>query len=211
MKTTIPTGQNETIVREITDNDDILEYAVCDNAQLTLVLLLAGQQNKEVSAHIRLNGIGARADILGFVVGKDDVRLALHTVQEHRAPGTTSNLLIKSVLTDAAKFFYDGGIQVAPYAQKTNAYQRNENLLLSKTASAESKPALEILANDVRCTHGATVGTVPAEQMWYLSCRGISKQEATRLIVSGFLTSALSRIADESIRHDVEEKLWQML
>ncbi len=211
MKTIIQSNQKKSIVREITESDDMLEYAVEDHAQLTLVLLLSGVKNKEVTARVRLGRRGSKATILGFVVGKGDCNMVLHTLQEHVASGTTSNLLIKSVLTDSAKFSYDGGILVAPKAQKTDAYQRNENLLLSKTASVESKPALEILANDVRCTHGATVGTVPADQLWYLSSRGIPKEQATRLIVSGFFTSALSRIADENIRKKVEKKLWQII
>jgi Fe-S cluster assembly protein SufD len=85
-------------------------------------------------------------------------------------------------------------------AQKTDAYQRNANLLLSETAYAESKPSLEILANDVRCTHGATVGPVSDEELWYLATRGIPKKQAESLIVEGFFKSALEFVDDESVK-----------
>lgn len=200
----------KTIVRTITDQHEFVEYAVGEQMQLMLVLILSGS-GKDVTAHIHLTGRGAKADILGFVVGKGNNVFSFHTLQEHRAPETTSNLLVKGVLADMAKFSYDGGIKVERKAQKTDAYQRNENLLLSKTASAESKPALEILANDVRCTHGATIGTVPKDQLWYLATRGIPTDQAKQLIVTGFLHSALERIQSEDARREVEEKLWQIL
>ncbi len=200
----------KTVVREITENDERLEYSLGSHEKLTLVIIISGP-TKEVVARIRLAGVGAKADILGFVVGKGDKQFTLHTLQEHVAPGTTSNLLVKSVLSDKARFSYDGGIKVERKAQKTDAYQRNENLLLSKTATAESKPALEILANDVRCTHGATVGMVPKDQLWYLATRGVSKTQAEQLIVTGFLHSALDRIQSKVARKEVEEKLWQIL
>ncbi|MBI3576710.1 SufD family Fe-S cluster assembly protein [Candidatus Gottesmanbacteria bacterium] len=201
---------NKTIIRDIFEGDSHVEYSVGEHEELTLVLILSGD-NKDVTAKVHLVGAGAKADILGFVVGKGSHMLALHTLQEHTAPETTSNLLVKGVLSDAAKFSYDGGIKVERKAQKTDAYQRNENLLLSKTASAESKPALEILANDVRCTHGATVGMVPKEQLWYLATRGVPKDQAERLIVTGFLHSALEKIQSDDARREVEKKLWQIL
>lgn len=200
----------QTIVREISNQHEFVEYTVGEQMQLLLVLIVSGV-SKDVTAHIHLTGPGAKADILGFVVGKGSNAFALHTLQDHRAPETTSNLLVKGVLADTAKLYYDGGIKVERKAQKTDAYQRNENLLLSKTAGAESKPALEILANDVRCTHGATIGTVPQEQLWYLATRGVREEQAKRIIVTGFLHSALDRIPSADARKEVEERLWQIL
>jgi Fe-S cluster assembly protein SufD len=94
-------------------------------------------------------------------------------------------------------------IQVAPGAQRTDAYQANRNLLLSDTARADSIPGLEILANDVRCTHGATVGTVDAEQMYYLMTRGLPRNDAQRLVVEGFFAPVLDRIPLESVREQL--------
>ena len=108
---------------------------------------------------------------------------------------------------DHAACLYDGGIRVEKEAQKTDAYQRNENLLLSEGAHAQSKPSLEILANDVRCTHGATVGKIPEDQLWYLATRGIGKKRGQGLIVSGFLGSALVSIDDTSVVESIKERI----
>lgn len=171
------------------------EYVVGRDARATIVLLVA-RTSSTVNLRVRLHKPGASAKIVGVVMGAGNDTVTLHTMQLHEAPDTTSDLLVKGVLDDEATLLYDGGIYVAPKAQKTNAYQRNENLLLSQTAHAKSKPALEILANDVRCTHGATVGTLSAEQLWYLASRGIGKSKGSALIVSGFIQSAFTGIAD---------------
>ena len=130
----------------------------------------------------------------------------LHTMQVHEAPDTTSDLLVKTVLRDHAKCLYDGGIRVEKAAQKTDAYQRNENLLLSEHAYAESKPSLEILANDVRCTHGATAGPIDEEELWYLATRGITKDKGEGLIALGFIASALMRIDNVQARRKLQRR-----
>lgn len=183
------------------------EFEVGAGNVLNLVLLANHIPNADVILNVRLTGKGARAVITGIVMGSKEERISLHTMQEHRAPETTSDLLIKSVLEGRAKCLYDGGIRVEKTAQKTDAYQRNENLLLSGRAYAESKPSLEILANDVRCTHGSTTGPIDTEQLWYLSGRGIRPQAAEKLITEGFIRSALMRVGSESIINE----LWQTL
>lgn len=183
------------------------EFTVPEATDLNLVVVSVHVLQADVSVRIRLTGRGATASITGVIVGSGQERISLHTMQVHEAPDTTSDLLVKAVLSDHAKCLYDGGIRVEKPAQKTNAYQRNENLLLSGRAYAESKPSLEILANDVRCTHGATAGPVDPEQLWYLASRGISLQAAESLVVDGFIRSALMRIEDSSII----KKLWQIL
>lgn len=188
-----------------------MEYTVGEQEKFTLIFLMLGKTSTELTVRVALIGQSGQADILGVVVGKNDCRMVVHTLQEHMAPETTSNLLVKSVGFNRANFSYDGGITVAKAAQKTNAYQRNENLLLSKDASAQSQPTLEILANDVRCTHGATVGMLPADQLWYLSTRGISRKHAETLIVTGFLTGTLDKIQDEAIKKNVTQKICRVL
>ena len=113
---------------------------------------------------------------------------------------TTSDFAFKGVLRDTASAVWRGMIRVEEGAQKTNAYQENRNLLLSKTAHADSIPGLEILANDVRCTHGATLSQVDREQLFYAMARGLSRQEAERLIVRGFFQDVLDRIELEPVR-----------
>ena len=129
----------------------------------------------------------------------------LEGMQRHLADHCTSDLLIKGCLKDHARSVYQGLIQVAEGAQRTDAYQANRNLVLSDTARADSIPGLEILANDVRCTHGATIGNVDPEQMYYLMARGLPRNEAQRLIVEGFFAPVLDRIPLESVRDQLRQ------
>lgn len=191
---------NRTIVENVPPGTSSYEYAVDRDSNLTLLFVAAGRRSTVIHMRIRLEKARARATIIGLVVGKGASHFAIHTLQEHIAPDTTSDLLIKTALFDQSACTYDGGIRVEKFAQKTDAYQRNENLLLSGETHAESKPTLEILANDVRCTHGATVGPVPEEQLWYLATRGITQKNAEQLIVSGFFEHALVKVPDESAR-----------
>ena len=134
-------------------------------------------------------------------------RLDYDTFQEHIAPHTTSDFAFKGVLRDQASAVWRGMIRVEEDAQRTNAYQENRNLLLSKQAHADSIPGLEILANDVRCTHGATLSQVDREQLFYAMARGMSRQEAERLIVRGFFQDVLDRIELEPVREALAEAL----
>ena len=168
-----------------------------------ILLLIAGRKKQDITVTVRLTKEGSSAMIIGLVKGSSGDAITLRTFQYHASRETTSNLLVKSLLKDSASFTYDGAIRVEPKAQKTDAYQRNENLLLSPLAHAESKPKLEILANDVRCTHGATIGSVREDELWYLASRGIDKERATALIAQGFLRSVVDRIADERAKHRV--------
>jgi Fe-S cluster assembly protein SufD len=118
---------------------------------------------------------------------------------------TTSDLMIKCCLKDRARSVYQGLIQVSEGAQRTDAYQANRNLLLSDLARADSIPGLEILANDVRCTHGATIGHVDPEQLYYLMARGLPRTLAERLIVEGFFAPVLDRIPLEGVREQLRQ------
>ena len=158
-----------------------------------------GQQSRiEVTAD--LLGPGARSELFGLVMGRDQQHVDVHTFQQHTAPQTSSDLLYKSVLRDRARATYQGLIRVTKAAQKTDAYQANRNLLLSHEAKAESIPKLEIEADDVRCTHGATVGHVDEELQFYLRSRGLSLDEADRMIVDGFVGELLARLPQTALR-----------
>jgi Fe-S cluster assembly protein SufD len=147
-----------------------------------------------------LAGRGATSRVTGAYFADGTQHLDYDTFQRHLAPDTTSDFAFKGALRDTARAVWRGMIRVEEGAQKTNAYQENRNLLLSKTAHADSIPGLEILANDVRCTHGATLGQVDREQLFYLMARGLSRQEAERLIVRGFFQDVLDRIDLEPVR-----------
>jgi Fe-S cluster assembly protein SufD len=143
---------------------------------------------------------GASSRVTGASFADGSQHLDYDTYQLHAAPDTTSDFAFKGALRDTAATVWRGMIRVEEGAQKTNAYQENRNLLLSKTATANSIPGLEILANDVRCTHGATLSQVDREQLFYLMARGLPRAEAERLIVRGFFQDVLDRIDLEPVR-----------
>jgi Fe-S cluster assembly protein SufD len=154
-----------------------------------------------------LAGQGATSRVTGAYFADGEQHLDFDTFQEHIAPNTTSDFAFKGALRDEASTVWRGMIRVEPEAQRTNAYQENRNLLLSERAHADSIPGLEILANDVRCTHGATLGQVDREQLFYLMSRGLSRSEAERLIVRGFFQDVLDRIELEPVREALAEAL----
>ena len=159
----------------------------------------------KANSYFSLAGPGSQAYVHGFMFGDQRQHFHLHTLQRHLVDHTTSDLLIKGCLKDRARSIYQGLIQVSEGAQRTDAYQANRNLLLSDTARADSIPGLEILANDVRCTHGATIGHVDPEQMYYLMARGLPPAEAQRLIVEGFFAPVLDRIPLENVREQLRQ------
>jgi Fe-S cluster assembly protein SufD len=154
-----------------------------------------------------LAGPGATSRVTGAYFADGDQHLDYDTYQLHDAPSTTSDFAFKGALRDEATAVWRGMIRVEEDAQRTNAYQENRNLMLSPTTHAVPIPGLEILANDVRCTHGATVGQVDREQLFYLMARGLSRGEAERLIVRGFFSDVLDRIELEPVREALGDAL----
>jgi len=144
-----------------------------------------------------------------FTTGRQ--HLAYFTRQDHQAPHTTSDLLYKGGLKDRSRIVWRGMIRVEPDAQRTDAFQKNDNLILSDSARSDSIPGLEIEANDVRCTHGATAGPVDEEMIFLCQARGIPRETATRLIVEGFFANVYDRITlepvQETLRQAVASKL----
>ena len=170
------------------------------DAELDWVTGGFGSAKGKVRIQNDLAGPGATSRVTGAYFVDGTQHLDYDTFQEHMAPSTTSDFAFKGALRDTARAVWRGMIRVEEGAQKTNAYQENRNLLLSKTAHADSIPGLEILANDVRCTHGATLGQVDREQLFYLMTRGLSRAEAERLIVRGFFQDVLDRVELEPVR-----------
>jgi Fe-S cluster assembly protein SufD len=170
------------------------------DAELDWVAGGFGSSKGKVRIQNDLAGQGATSRVTGAYFADGTQHLDYDTFQEHIAPHTTSDFAFKGALRDTASAVWRGMIRVEKDAQKTNAYQENRNLLLSPKAHADSIPGLEILANDVRCTHGATLGQVDREQLFYLMTRGLSRAEAERLIVRGFFQDVLDRIELEPVR-----------
>jgi Fe-S cluster assembly protein SufD len=166
-----------------------------------------GSKRGKVRIQNDLAGPGATSRVTGAYFADGEQHLDYDTFQEHIAPDTESDFAFKGALRDTATAVWRGMIRVERNAQKTNAYQECRNLMLSPTTHAVPIPGLEILANDVRCTHGATVGRVDREQLFYLMARGLPRAEAERLIVRGFFQDVLDRIELEPVREAVTSAL----
>lgn len=165
-----------------------------------------------LGAHIAKSTIGAILKAPGavsylFGLGYANAKQQFdhHTMQMHLAPNTTSDLLYKIAVDDHARSTYTGTITMTKDAQKADAYQSNKNILLSNTARANTVPQLEILANDVRCTHGASVGTVEDEQLYYLESRGLSSEVARDMVVHGFFEDLIGKLPEDSLKTAVRQ------
>ncbi len=170
------------------------------DSELDWVIGGFGSKRGKVWIENDLAGPGATSRVTGAYFADGEQHLDYDTFQEHMAPNTESDFAFKGALREQASAVWRGMIRVEEGAQKTNAYQENRNLLLSPTAHADSIPGLEIMANDVRCTHGATLGRIDREQLFYLMARGLTRGEAERLIVRGFFQDVLDRIELEPVR-----------
>lgn len=170
------------------------------DASIQWTIAALGSRFSQVSQQVALVGPGAYSQVNGVLFTQDKQQLTYNTLQHHQAPSCRSDFLYKSALQDQSRTVWRGMIQVDPLAQKTDGYQRNDNLLLSEQARADSIPGLEIQADDVRCTHGSTSGKVNEELIFYAQSRGFTRKEAVRMIVTGFFQQIFDRITIESVR-----------
>ncbi len=170
------------------------------NATMQWTIAAMGSRFSQVSQKVALIGKGASSQVNGVMFTQESQHLTYNTLQHHIAPACRSDFLYKAALQDQSRTVWRGMIQVDTGAQKTDGYQRNDNLLLSDQARADSIPGLEILADDVRCTHGSTSGKVDEELIFYARSRGFTRKEAVRMIVTGFFQQIFDRITIESVR-----------
>src|SRR5438309_5911841 len=183
-----------------------------DASAMSLNLHLGGKYSRFESLS-RLIGEGGRSDLLAVAVAKHQQEFDARTLQDHISPHTASDLLYKNALDDRARTTFGGLIRVEPHAHFTDAYQKVRNLLLSDDSEANSMPGLEILADNVRCTHGATSGQINEDEMFYLRSRGIPIKTAQRLLVTGFLNEVIQRLDQaaiaEHLRSLIDQKFAQ--
>jgi Fe-S cluster assembly protein SufD len=175
-----------------------------DGAAKSLTVNLGAQAVR--SEHFsRLTAAGGRSDMLCITTAEGSQTFDLRTLQEHQAPNTQSDLLYKNTLNGSSKTVFSGLIKVDPGAHGTDAYQTVRNLLLDENAEADSMPGLEILADEVKCSHGATTGQVDAEELFYMQARGIPADQAKRLVVGGFLQEVAQRLDHEEIEAKIAD------
>lgn len=184
------------------------QKAVVDaGASLQWTIGALGSRLAKVNQHVVLRGKGAEVEVNGVMFTEGRQHLSYHTRQHHQAASCRSDMLYKGALQDNSRLVWRGMIHVDQGAQKTDAYQRDDNLILSEGARADSIPGLEILADDVRCTHGATVGRVDEDLIFYALTRGLTRREATRMIVAGFFQQVFDRITIPSVREALGEAI----
>jgi Fe-S cluster assembly protein SufD len=176
-----------------------------------LVVAATGSRLAKVYMDVAMMGAGSTARISGLIIGDGKQHFDFQSLQDHFAPNCMSDLLVKGALRDEAVSVYSGLIKIRKDAQHSDAYQANRSLILSPKAKADSMPKLEIEANDVRCTHGATMGQVDAEQLFYLQSRGFSLDEAQNTLVHGFFQPVIDRIALEQVRQQIHEAIDEAL
>ncbi len=197
-------GANVTYICSQQWNEEVLAIQINstvvekDGAVTSLNLNLGGAYAR-VESRSRMAGTGSRSDMLAVTVADRTQRFDLRTAQDHGARGTTSDLLYKNALDDQSQAIFSGIIRVEKGAHQTDAYQTNRSLVLSDEAESDSMPGLEILADDVKCSHGSTTGNISDEEMFYLKARGISEIAAKRLMVNGFLNEVFQRLPDASL------------
>lgn len=179
--------------------------AVGKDADLRWIQVSWGSRLTKAFIDVDMQGRGGHAELLGIYFPTGRQHIDHQTMQIHQAPNCFSDLLFNGALKDRARSVYMGYIKVLPGAQKTDAYQRNGNLILDNKARADSIPGLEIEADDVRCTHGATAAQVEDEYLFYLMARGLSRAQAERMIVQGFFQAVLDRVPVESVVKKLEQ------
>jgi len=154
--------------------------------------------------HVEFVGSDAEVDVQGLVLARGAAHLDHTLFLHHAVPDCRSNQLFKHVVDDHGHAVFQGGIRVAPQAQKTDAQQLSRTLLLADRAQIDTKPELEILADDVKCSHGASIGDVDAQQLFYMQARGIPAAEARRLLLSGFAYEVVNAVPEGALRDHVE-------
>jgi Fe-S cluster assembly protein SufD len=181
------------------------------DARLDWAALGFGSGNGKVRMETKLAGSGSEARVTGGYAGGPGQHLDYDTTQEHAAPNTNSDLAFRGVLAAGSTAVWRGMIKVDPGAQQTDAFQDCRNLLLSTDAHADAIPGLEILADDVRCTHAAAIAQVDKEQLFYLTSRGLDDATAKTLVIEGFLESLVERLAAGPVRDEVSAALERRL
>lgn len=167
---------------------------------------LSGRMGRE-EVEVNLQQPGASAHLGGAWWARAQEHQDVHTLVRHQAPSCDSSQTFKGVLDERARAVFDGRVVVAPHAQKTSAWQANHNLLLSRDAEVDTKPQLEILADDVKCSHGTTVGQINQDQLFYLLARGVGAEDARAMLVEAFVQEIAQNVAHEPLRQVLSQRL----
>ena len=183
------------------------DYTVGAGEKLELTFVALPGESRDIDVAIDLVGEGAEVSLKGLYLCGGDERVNFRILMHHRAPGCVSRQLFNGIAGGSSRVTFEGRIIVAPDAQKTEAYQENHNIVLSDQAHAETMPQLEIYADDVKCSHGATVGRLDEEALFYMRTRGVPERDAKVLQMLSFL----SPVTPEDKRESVEKAVLQLV
>lgn len=203
----IRAGESLPLVLTADGSGNDLHFVLESDARLDLCLLMLPRRDEHITLTVDFVGRGAEASLSGLYICRGGVNLSLDVIVRHREGGTVSTQLFKGIAAESATATFDGRIVVAPDAQKIKALQANHNLLLSATARVETRPQLEIYADDVECSHGATVGALNLDEQFYMRSRGIPEEEARVLQMISFLAPVLATVPDARRRAALRRKL----
>ncbi len=177
-----------------------------DAALHSLIVAFGGSLVK-TDIESKLEGPGSQSEMLGLYFGDGTQHFDFHTLQEHLAPHTLSDLLYKGAVKDRARTVFAGLIRVHPGGQKTNAFQSNRNLILNTGAKSDSIPKLEIMANDLRCTHGSATSRLNDEHLFYLMSRGLTRRQAVQMVVDGFFAEVFDRVPLPRLGEQMQQEI----
>lgn len=186
-----------------------LTFMLKQHAQAHIYFICIGM-SADIEINLILDGEHAQVHMHGLYVLRDTQKIKIITRQEHKAKATTSSLIVHGLLNDAAQAFYHGTIAIEAHAPKSKAVQENKNILLSSLAQAISMPSLEVLTNDVNCKHGSAVGKFDAQQLFYIQSRGLSADQAQRLMIEGFFAQIVASL-NNAVVSDIYKRIAQQL
>jgi Fe-S cluster assembly protein SufD len=208
----IHAGPNAKVFRKIVQdwNEKTVSFQIDTtvagrDAQVQNVAVNIGAERARFESQTRIEGPGADVKMYSLTVAEETQEFDQRTFQTHKAGNAVSDLLYKNALLNKSRTIFSGLIKVAEGAQQTDAYQTNRNLLLDPTAEANSLPGLEILANDVRCSHGATTGNVDEAELFYMMQRGISRRVAMQLMVFGFFEEIIEKVDNDELAENIRQ------
>lgn len=179
------------------------QYQVQAGENLELEFVVLPGESRDIDVSIDLAGPGAEAHLKGLYLCRADEKVNFRIVMHHRAPGCKSTQLFNGIAGGSAQVSFDGTIVVAPDAQQTEAFQENHNIVLTETAKVTTRPQLEIYADDVKCSHGATVGQLSEDELFYMRSRGIPEAQARTLQMLSFLSPVIPAGREEEIERAV--------
>lgn len=204
----VAAGESLELYQLCGEGDHKVRVTLAEGARAKLLFVASTSGSVSYDYRVELNGAGAEAELWGVFVARERGVAKVHTDMRHNVADCHSNQQVRGVADDEGYGLFEGLVYVAPDAQRTEAYQQSRNVLLSPTARIQTLPQLEIYADDVKCSHGATVGQMNEEQIYYMRQRGLSEEDARKLQLGGFIRQVLDKVDDEALREEMEGLLF---